>query len=70
MGYALTFIIVASIVIVGLLVYYVGVMSVTHDGDTCLATTVSDSTTSKPKKEKVCSFIKRETVIKTKHDYI
>ena len=49
----MTAIVIASIVIVGLLVYYVGVMNATGDGETCLATTVADSTTSKPIKEKV-----------------
>ena len=49
----MTAIVVASIVIVGLLVYYVGVMNASGDGETCVATTVADSTTSKPIKEKV-----------------
>jgi len=52
-GYALTLIVVAAIVIVGLLVYYVGVMAVVSDDANCLATTVMDETTSKPTKEKV-----------------
>lgn len=55
-GYALGLIILASIVIVGLLVYYVGVMSVTSSLDassSCLSTTSADPTTSKPATEKV-----------------
>ena len=55
-GYALGLIILASIVIVGLLVYYVGVMSVTSSLDassSCLSTTAADPTTSKPATEKV-----------------
>ena len=38
---------------VGLLVYYVGVMNVSDELDNCLSTTAATSTTSKPVKEKV-----------------
>ena len=47
------FIVIASIVLVGLLVYYVGVMNVSDELDNCLSTTAATSTTSKPVKEKV-----------------
>ena len=49
----LGFIVIASIVLVGLLVYYVGVMNVSDELDNCLSTTAATSTTSKPVKEKV-----------------
>ena len=52
-GYVLGFIVIASIILVGLLVYYVGVMNVSNELDNCLSTTAATSTTSKPVKEKV-----------------
>ena len=52
-GYVLGFIVIASIILVGLLVYYVGVMNVSNELDSCLSTTAATSTTSKPVKEKV-----------------
>ena len=52
-GYVLGFIVIASIVLVGLLVYYVGVMNVADELDNCLSTTAATSTTSQPVKEKV-----------------
>ena len=52
-GYVLGLIVIASIILVGLLVYYVGVMNVSNELDNCLSTTAATSTTSKPLKEKV-----------------
>ena len=56
-GYVLGFIVIASIILVGLLVYYVGVMNVSNELDNCLSTTAATSTTSKPAKEKVQTMI-------------
>ena len=55
-GYVLGFIVIASIILVGLLVYYVGVMNVSNELDNCLSTTAATSTTSKPVKEKVSYY--------------
>ena len=52
-GYVLGFIVIAAIILVGLLVYYVGVMNVSNELDNCLSITAATSTTSKPAKEKV-----------------